>query len=226
MLWLILFKSYFKEKGKNLATIEDIGEITTEVESVKKDFSEKFENYKSKLNEELSLKIEPLKSMLQRENITYQINLAELTKARFDRIDSLYIDLITLQKYISNNLFFYQDDTDFNLKISEFKKLYEIADISRHKCSLYITDDLKQKIINVLNGCHSAYMEFRGLYNSDTRKLGEISIFNVSKQQLLQQLTSQNIHHLNKLDDHISKFPELLEELEKEFKQQIILKDN
>ena len=34
-LYLALVKSYFKEKGKNLATKEDIGEITSKVENVK-----------------------------------------------------------------------------------------------------------------------------------------------------------------------------------------------
>jgi hypothetical protein len=34
-LYLALFKSYFTEKGKNLATLEDIEDITKKVEEVK-----------------------------------------------------------------------------------------------------------------------------------------------------------------------------------------------
>ena len=198
-LWLIFFKSYYREKGKNLATLEDIGEITEKVEGVK--------------------------SLLQKQNISFQINLSELTKRRFDRIDELYTDLINLQNFVKQNMFFYNDDVDFQNKISEFKKYYEIADNSRHKCSLYISDDLKQKIIDVLNGAHSAYMSFRGMYNSDTRKIGEVSIFNVQKQELLQRLTGRNMNHLQQLNDKIDEFPTLLTGLENEFKKQIVLKE-
>lgn len=231
-IWMLILTSlfgllalYIRVRIKNLAKLSDIGKITDKIESIKHEYNNKIEEYKAKLGEELAIKVEPLKAMLQKENISYQIGLAELTKARFDRIDTLYIDLINLQKYISTNMFFYNDDSDFQSKISEFKKFYDIADMSRHKCSLYITDELKKKIIDVLNGCFAAYSAFRGLYNSDTRKLGEISIFNIAKQELLQKLAAQNNYHLQKLDENIDKFPELLESLEKEFKQQIIFKE-
>lgn len=198
-LYLIFFKSYFKEKGKNLATMEDIGEITREVEEVK--------------------------SLIQKQNIAYQINFSELTKRRYDRIDNLYVDLVNLQNFVKQNMFFYNDEADFNFKIEEFRKFYDLADTSRHKCSLYISTELKQKIIDVLNGAYSAYMSFRGLYNTDTRKLGEVSIFNVQKQQLMHDLTTKNMNHLQALSDKIDKFPELLNGLEEEFKKQVILKE-
>lgn len=198
-LYLIFFKSYFKEKGKNLATLEDIGQITEKVEGVK--------------------------SLIQKQNISYQINFSELTKRRFDRIDTLYEDLVNLQNFVKQNMFFYNDEGDFNFKIEEFQKYYDLADTSRHKCSLYISQELKQKIIDVLNGAYSAYMSFRGMYNTDTRKLGNVSIFNVQKQHLMQKLTADNMNHLQALSDKIDKFPELLNGLEDEFKKQVILKD-
>ncbi len=37
-VYLILFKSYIQEKGKNLATKDDIGKITEEIEKVKNEF--------------------------------------------------------------------------------------------------------------------------------------------------------------------------------------------
>lgn len=40
-IWLIFFKSYFSEKGKNLATQEDIGGITQEIETIKNEISKK-----------------------------------------------------------------------------------------------------------------------------------------------------------------------------------------
>ena len=49
-LYLALFKSYFQEKGKNIATSEDIEELTLKVESVKQQFLEKNANLKAKLD--------------------------------------------------------------------------------------------------------------------------------------------------------------------------------
>lgn len=40
-LYLAFFKSYFQEKGKNIATNGDIEELTLKVESVKQNFTEK-----------------------------------------------------------------------------------------------------------------------------------------------------------------------------------------
>ena len=46
-LYLAFFKAYFKEKGKNLATKEDITEITQKIETVK---NEIYFNTQSKLS--------------------------------------------------------------------------------------------------------------------------------------------------------------------------------
>ena len=48
-IYLAFFKSYFTEKGKNLATKNDIGEITLIVEDVKKQFSTESEFLKNRL---------------------------------------------------------------------------------------------------------------------------------------------------------------------------------
>lgn len=49
-LYLALFKSYFQEKGKNIATQEDIGKITKAVEDVKKQFTIETEILRNNLN--------------------------------------------------------------------------------------------------------------------------------------------------------------------------------
>ena len=49
-LYLALFKSYFQEKGKNIATSEDIEDLTLKVESVKQNFIEKNASLKAKLD--------------------------------------------------------------------------------------------------------------------------------------------------------------------------------
>ena len=42
-LYLVLIKSYYSEKGKNLATKEDIKDITDKMESVKLDYLRRIE---------------------------------------------------------------------------------------------------------------------------------------------------------------------------------------
>ena len=49
-LYLAMFKSYFQEKGKNIATSQDIEDLTLKVESVKQQFLEKNANLKAKLD--------------------------------------------------------------------------------------------------------------------------------------------------------------------------------
>lgn len=49
-LYLIFFKDYFSQKGKNLATIEDISSITSKVEDVKALYVEKFRELDHKYN--------------------------------------------------------------------------------------------------------------------------------------------------------------------------------
>ena len=48
VIWYIA--SYVKEKGKNLATKEDIKEITAKIESVKVEYAKELEGLKSQLN--------------------------------------------------------------------------------------------------------------------------------------------------------------------------------
>lgn len=50
------FPSYSKEKGKNLATKEDIQDITQKIESVKAEYARSLETVKSKLQLEAALK--------------------------------------------------------------------------------------------------------------------------------------------------------------------------
>jgi hypothetical protein len=48
----LLWEGYFKEKGKNLATKEDIKDITDKVESVKASYNESLERHKIELQKE------------------------------------------------------------------------------------------------------------------------------------------------------------------------------
>lgn len=54
-LYLAFFKSYFSEKGKQLAIKEDIEEITDKVENIKSDFQRENDNIKAKVQHLLTL---------------------------------------------------------------------------------------------------------------------------------------------------------------------------
>jgi hypothetical protein len=73
-LFLFFFISYFKEKGKNLATQEDIKDITKKIESVKSVYEKKHIN----LQKELDSKIEIMKAKLKTTEIYFQKQLEAL----------------------------------------------------------------------------------------------------------------------------------------------------
>lgn len=87
-VYLAFFKSYFQEKGKNLATSEDIEEITKKVESIKTDFIRETEK---------------LKLDLQYSNqVRFSIKTEEI-KCLFDYYEKYYLWLnILLEFYFGN----------------------------------------------------------------------------------------------------------------------------
>jgi hypothetical protein len=94
--YFIFYKSWLKSLGKEVAKLTTIEELTRLSENVKKDFKEKIELYKNKLDEELSLKIEPIKAELEKNNITHQIQFNFLHQERAKIIIELYKKLIEL----------------------------------------------------------------------------------------------------------------------------------
>lgn len=107
-------KSYEAEKGKNLATKEDIKDITDKVESVKANYNESLERHKIELQKEF-------------ETHKYISNLCQT-------LDNILIELISecLKAEISRGISYPEDDTDLisaTFKLSRFlyayKKRYE-----------------------------------------------------------------------------------------------------
>lgn len=94
--YFIFYKAWLKALGNEVAKLSTVEELTTLEESVKKEFNESLEAYKTRLNEELSLKIEPLKAELDKNNITYQIQFGFLHQERAKVILELYRKLIEL----------------------------------------------------------------------------------------------------------------------------------
>lgn len=80
--YFLFYKSWLKALGNEVAKLSTKAQLTKLEEDVKKEFNEKLESYKSKLSEELSLKIEPIKSELAKNNITHQIQFGYLHQER------------------------------------------------------------------------------------------------------------------------------------------------
>lgn len=223
--YFLFYKSFLKEIGKQQAKIVTAKELTSIEENVKQDFRTQIEDYKSKISEQLTSKVETLKAELAKNNISYQISLAELTKMRFEKIEELVLDLIRLQDFIRENMFWAENDEDFKRNKDKFNKLYKKADISRKLCTLYLSDELINKIIEVLNNSHGAYMSFVKMYHTNPKQLGEISIWDLNAQKIRQDLTNENFNAYEKLNTEIEKFPAILKDLSTEFKRQVILKN-
>lgn len=94
--YFIFYKAWLKALGNEVAKLSTVEELTQLEENVKKEFNESLEAYKAKLNEELSLKIEPIKAELDKNNITYQIQFGFLHQERAKVILELHRKLIEL----------------------------------------------------------------------------------------------------------------------------------
>lgn len=100
--YFIFYKSWLKSFGNEVAKLSTAEDMTKITESVKKDFSESLESYKSKLNEELTLKIEPLKAELNKQNISHQIQYTFLHQERGKVLVDLYKKLQELSSAMAD----------------------------------------------------------------------------------------------------------------------------
>lgn len=121
---------YFKEKGKNLATKEDIEDITDKVESVKS-----------------SHKVEFDKIQKENEVIYSEINDTKIryNSKQFELYNQLWSSLVEL-KISANNLWetaTFQNLKDFSIKLNDTK-------ITVEKTSLLIEDNHYQELMNTI----------------------------------------------------------------------------
>lgn len=134
--YFIFYNSWLKSLGKEVAKLSTIKDLTTITENIKIDFERSIEKYKSKLHEELSLKIEPLKSELSKQNISYQIQFSFLHQERSKVIIELYRKLQELHSAMvdwTNLIHFVHENSDTeremrgkraNTALVEFKNFY------------------------------------------------------------------------------------------------------
>ncbi len=207
--YLLYYKSFLKEIGKQNAQIITRQELIEIEENVKQEFR---------------LELANLRSEMSKNNISYQIGLAELTKMRFIKVEDFILKLITLQDYITENMF-WVDEENYELNKKEFRSHYKKADRSRKVCSLYLPDNLITNIIDVMNNTHEAYISFIKIYHTNPDKFGDIPIWNNTAQNLKNKLSNENFQAYEKLNEKINGFPLILKKLSDELKNTIIFKN-
>lgn len=130
-LYLAFFKSYFQEKGKNLATNEDIEELTNKVESVKQNFIEKNANIKAKLD------------LLTNLQINHK-NDERKTIIEFHKIIRKWIGLLTES---SPTLIDDYDDQEIQNKIHQYELTYNEVRGAEAMLELFVNDEKLTKLV-------------------------------------------------------------------------------
>ena len=128
-LYLAFFKSYLTEKGKNLATKKDIGEITKIVEATKKQFTADAEYLKNRLSL-FSQSFHSIKT-LERDAII------EINRKYSDWLYTLTTFSLVFYDY-DNYRLLKEQDFIFNSKLKEFE-------ISEDNLHLYMHDEELRK---------------------------------------------------------------------------------
>ena len=152
-------KSYESEKGKNLATKEDIAGITKEIESVKASYNESLERHKIELQKEF----EKTKYIINLCN-TIDMSLTQLiAEAIKSDIDPEYDDrnLIYAAKNICDFLHIYQSRYGGNEILDKLKDLSSSAAKlleSEENLPLQISYDWEKSYLAALNETASLFL--------------------------------------------------------------------
>jgi hypothetical protein len=91
------FAAYFTEKAKNIATKEDIADITSEVEKVKLQYTAEIE----KIRNQYTAEIEILKSELSRKSYVHSVQFEK----EFNLLTELWEHLIDLKEYATKSIY-------------------------------------------------------------------------------------------------------------------------
>jgi hypothetical protein len=156
----IYFKSYSNEKGKNLATKEDIGEITQIVESIKTSLIQETEELKSNLsykNEHLiHLRASERSAIINYYKSTWALVLnltrVDLIFNEIDYFDEKDGEIYTLTtRYISNS------ETSLNKIKEELSNLKYLRDLSESEVIFFYDEPDLTAILSELN---LSFLEF------------------------------------------------------------------
>jgi len=156
-LYLAFFKSYFQEKGKNLATKEDIGDITNTVEEIKSSFTTEIELFKSNLQFLTNIQI-GIASEERNVIIDFNVKFNNWLYYQMDYISQKLFDNVEIEKCENLISISYFDLKTAQTKLSLFCKNEEILKMATnliivtgeniHKNSIKFIGEIKMININ------------------------------------------------------------------------------
>lgn len=153
-MYLAFFKSYFQEKGKNIATSEDIENLTTKVESVKQKFLDKNTNLKAKLD------------LLTNLQIGHR-NDEKSALLSFHQCISAWIVLLTRTSILVDEY----DNDEIMQKIYDYEEHYKKVNYSHALLKLYVEDE---KLLALIDNIIIKTLE--NLSSLPTKHLRELKI--------------------------------------------------
>lgn len=184
---------YFKEKGKNLATKEDIEQITSQVENVKQSYKIDFD----KIQKNNEVIVSEIKDTRNRYN-----------SKQFELYNELWSSLIDL-KVSADDLW----DSATTSKLKDFSNKVYQAHISIQKSALLIEEAHYKKLMDIMK----KFKEFEfgkksliSLRNKTIREIEQIDLYHNG----IESIISNNRYAKQEYDD-------LLLELKKQFVEQI-----
>ena len=202
--YLAFFKSYFQEKGKNLATSEDVEKITKKVEGIKKEIAEELAVSKSKID------------------LLYNLELKQLTNENESLINFHKSFSVWFNKLTSSlNLIDDTDNNELKNKIKEYDETYHKVLNEFSILEIYCTDkdfmnmisDLKIKILKELSKNHPKTLlelQFNNEKNQETENLpfsaekyAEFNKLREERKSIFDNLYEKNIEGLkNTIEDY------------------------
>lgn len=187
-----MLPSYFKEKGKNIATKEDIGEITKIVEDIKTDLQKDIISFKSKLdlvynvelnliNDEKKVLVEFHKSFSKWYNSFIYLDYPDYNHIMLDRLINQQEEIYRKINNQYSLLEIYCEDRSFLLNVKKLTiKIVEQLQISTY--NFYI--DMKKNNTLLENAKLNQY-DLSNLYNERMNIIENFQNEKISKVKIL-----------------------------------------
>lgn len=218
--YFIFYKSLLSALGRELAKLSTIQELTKLKEEVKKEFNESIESYKSKLSEELSLKIEPLKSDLAKNNITHQIQFGFLHQERAKVILEMYKKLQELHSAMTSYTSLIQPIINYADK-EEDERIHRV-NTAMHDFRIYYTNNrlfFSERFCQYIDDVFQEYWDKGWDFGYRQNRLRE----GVLPKEILKDYSDS----MQKISKEIKEnFPAKIKEIEDKFRQLLKVTDD
>lgn len=188
------FPSYMNEKGKNLATKEDIQEITKKTEEIQSEFKQQFELFSSDVRFKYSFYYEQYSKLYcklyaiiaQSEYVRRYILLTKNEKYSFD--EEPFFEILPIHRVAKKATF--DKELGFSMKCEEFDIETPISQFNKKEMCDYIINNgqyASQELLKLAVSYRFAYSRYSG--NSEGGgKLDETQIADVEEARLLKEI--------------------------------------